>query len=625
MMSADGDELHRPQSAPPWAPLTTPSPRAVTLTVVAYASRYQSVVRVPAEVPTGTLFGQLGGPVGVTQVSSLLLLDGTPLPPESSLQENGVGDGASVLVLSVYDTPPGETEEAAPEGWAPFRPPADDSVWGMAPSGVAEHRTVADMTVSDTPVDWAPRAERGEPAASGAPAPAPSSMLPPWPPEPTGQTGPGDLPRIASPFALGVAAPPLEPDVLGYAGATGTTGTRGRRPTYERHRLLAAGAAAVVVALAAGVLIGRVSAPWTPGPTAADFSDATQAATTWLAAGTYRPAMIASGASPSAGRAGTVTGTVRRVGWARSGDETDVWFIIRRAGRAPLGLTVQLHGSELSEAPTVTPLSFGGGEVPPKAPPASSTTSTAPSVITGWAARTFGRNGPLITTFDVGLIGHAAVLGLTSIGSGAVVYRVSVDLSSAAPGTPARRDAAVLARDQARADSLQGTVTTDQSRLTTAKAAVTNDAAKVATITTTVTADTNAFNAANAAEAAANKALAQAQAAKPGAPPPSAASVQAAQQAATKARQTKDAEQAQLAAAQDQLNAAQTQEKGDQTTLADAQSELSAGESSLAAAQAARTEAQGRIPPALSAVGTYDVWVVGGRVRGWVPAGFAGV
>jgi hypothetical protein len=31
-----------------------------------------------------------------------------------------------------------------------------------------------------------------------------------------------------------------------------------------------------------------------------------------------------------------------------------------------------------------------------------------------------------------------------------------------------------------------------------------------------------------------------------------------------------------------------------------------------------------RIPPPFSAVGTYDVWVQGTSVKGWVPVGYRG-
>jgi hypothetical protein len=420
-----------------------------------------------------------------------------------------------------------------------------------------------------------------------------------------------------------------------------------------------AGVAAVVL-LAAGVAIGGTTMSRTKATTAsnAEVATAQAAVKVWLAARPYPTATVAPGVDAGQGRAGAINGTYQVVGSAVGQGETDVWFVVVPSGHAAVGLTVTLTGGRLAAAPSVSPLPFGGGTPPPAAGGSTAAGGQAPATVEAWAAGTFGASGALTTSLGLGLAGSPHVTHAWSAKGGGTILRVQVDLSSAAPGTAATAAAQALARQQSGLKTSQATLSADQATLATDQAAVKTDSAAVtadnkavgqdnaavskdqATVTADTTANTNAANALATVTAAANAAnAANAAAAKAPAPTPPATAaplatvpnVAPAQAAATAASQALSAAQAQLTKDQAQQTKDQAQQAKDQARLTKDQARVTAAKATVQADQAAVAgaksrvaAAQAKVPPELTALGTYDLWVTRGQVEGWVPAGYQG-
>ncbi|MCU4184342.1 hypothetical protein K6U06_08210 [Acidiferrimicrobium sp. IK] len=76
------------------------------LTCVAAGSGARAVVTVPGDAPAREVASSLGAAVGVAVVGDVLLADGTPIPPDRSLEAAGIAVGATVIVAGIDDDAP---------------------------------------------------------------------------------------------------------------------------------------------------------------------------------------------------------------------------------------------------------------------------------------------------------------------------------------------------------------------------------------------------------------------------------------------------------------------------------------------------------------------------------------
>jgi hypothetical protein len=673
-MSHEDQGSRDPYQAPGPAPVA----EVVTLTVVAAATGYRTTVRVSAQAPAQTLVPELGGPVGVPEVADLLRGDGASIPPASTLASVGLRDGDTLVVVGIHDMRrwPREPMPVAPVAfnpWGAASPPPPPAA--SAPEAASGREAQLPQAAPETPaaatadMTWpAPETER---PGTEPPETAPQGHEPrereaePDQPRSDGEVADGE----AADGADGATTPAVETaepattegdeadgggdedaaedgaagaqPVVPETSAEQDPDTAAKRP---RRWMVGAGAGvAAVVLVAAGLAIGGSTMAKTKTATAsgANLATAEAAVKSWLAASPYPAGAVVAGADVSHGRTGTLSAAFQVVGSSVSGPHTDVWFVVVPAGRSAVGLTVRLTGGQVAGAPSVSPLPFGGGTPPPLTGGVESTPKSVPEVAT-WASRTFGSSGALTTSLGVGLRGTPQVVGAWSPKSPAAgsVLQVQVDLSSTAPGTAASAAAATLTQAQSKLKASQAAVGTARASLGQDRTTVTHDSAAVAkdgaavqqdsaAVAAAGTANTNAANALAQVTAAANAANA-ANAAPPPAPPATAApptpvpDVAPDQAAATAAAQGLSAAQAQLTQDKAQQTKDTAQQTTDQAKAKADQVQLARDQAQVTSDRGAVSAAQAKVPSPLSAVGTYNLWVVSHQIRGWVPAGYQG-
>jgi hypothetical protein len=191
--------------------------------------------------------------------------------------------------------------------------------------------------------------------------------------------------------------------------------------------------ALVVVAAVAfvlgGVALGGGTTASGPGPVA------TLAARAWLAARPFAPATV--GVPASLGRQGALTGaTLQPLGQWHHGAQAGETFAVT-AGSSTYGLTVVTTGGRLAFPPTAGPVPFIVGQRPPAPPATLPGPAGLPEPVRAWSLTTFGPKGPGLAATGLGLAHDPTVVASWSPAEGGVVYRVTVPLSSLAPGTTA--------------------------------------------------------------------------------------------------------------------------------------------------------------------------------------------
>jgi hypothetical protein len=188
----------------------------------------------------------------------------------------------------------------------------------------------------------------------------------------------------------------------------------------------------VVVAVGAGVAVGRASAPEQSTALSPALREAGAA---WVAALPYRgPAWP--GLGRRLGRKGKLSVVLEPAGSWRVGDETGQAWIVSAPGGARWGLEAVAFDGRLGYDPTPSGLPFVTGEEPPITGRVLAHSGRAPKLIAGWAAATWGRRGKLTAVVGMGALGAPRVLAVYRPAAGGLVWRVEVDLSNSAPGAP---------------------------------------------------------------------------------------------------------------------------------------------------------------------------------------------
>ncbi len=310
-------------------------------------------------------------------------------------------------------------------------------------------------------------------------------------------------------------------------------------------------------------------------------------------------------------RTGALRAAVEPVGWQDHGSTHDTWFVVVPTGKPAFGLTVRQVNGSLVAIPSISPLPFGGGALPPLARTGNASTGggslrqATPPVVTRWVQQTFGSHSALAISPGIALVGAPEILARWSAGPGGTVVQLRVPLGSSAPGTPAAAARRRVAHDRA-------VVIADQAALST-------EVHAVGSATATDASDNASLNSAEAASTAAAAASATANAAA-SAPPGGTLPGSAPTPASTAATAAAAASAAAAAA----VGPAQTAATAAAQALAADQAKEGQDRQQLRRDQAAVASATARVPPRFSAVGTYDVWVQGTSVKGWVPVGYRG-
>ena len=304
------------------------------------------------------------------------------------------------------------------------------------------------------------------------------------------------------------------------------------------------------------------------------------------------PARLGLASPARSGRhGGELSARLGPLGSWRSGALAGEAFVVSPPGQAPWALVDVSYGGRLGYGPTPAGLPVGGGQLPPQAGHVVAVArEQVPQAVDAWLQATWGPHGSLSGVVGLGAAGSPEALVGWRPSSGGEVWRISVPLSSSAPGGAAAV-AAVPAVIDARA-------------LATVEASAARSAKAVSV---------------------ARAALASAERPRPGLDAVGQAQAALAAAAASRTGLGVASAQAALAAAQDK-------------TVAPVPSLVATAKAGLVAAEGREAQASAAVPaaterlarardaaaqaPHWAAVGTYDVWARAGTVVGWAPAGY---